>query len=78
MRETTDQGGDALSVCFNAVALLFLLEIDNYTYGFGLTDEMQIRLEVAGRSEMKNLDSKAVARMKVVHVCGACRTCHHQ
>eukprot|EP01050_Picozoa_sp_SAG11_P005089 SAG11_NODE_344_length_10440_cov_10.595494_3_plen_201_part_00 len=62
------QGGDALSVCFNAVALLFLAEIDNYAYGFGITDELRVRLETVGRSKLGKLDGQKLTNSQTVHV----------
>jgi hypothetical protein len=62
------KGGDALSVCFNAVALLFLADIDNYAYGFGLTDEQRVRLETMGRIKMSELDGQKLTNSQIVHV----------
>ena len=62
------QGGDALTVCFNAVALLFLADIDNYTYGFGITDDLRMRLETEGRSRMGELDANAAVNSQIMHV----------
>ena len=62
------QGGDALTVCFNAVALLFLADIDNYTYGFEITDDLRMRLETEGRTRMGELDANAAANSQIMHV----------
>ena len=43
------KGGDALSVCFNTVAMLFLCEIDNLLYAILLPERERARVEVEGR-----------------------------
>lgn len=40
------KGGDALNVCLNTLAILFLLEVDNASYAFGLSDDSKGRVEV--------------------------------
>ena len=63
------QGGDALSVCFNTVAVLFLCEIDNLAYAIGLGEKLRARVEVDGRVELGEVEADALALSKIVHVC---------
>lgn len=46
------KGGDALSVCFNTVALLFLCDIDNLTYRILLNERLRTRVEVRGKTRL--------------------------
>ena len=43
------QGSNALTICLNAVAILFLADIDNALYLFGLGDDSRARVEQCGR-----------------------------
>eukprot|EP01048_Picozoa_sp_COSAG05_P020480 COSAG05_NODE_3488_length_2030_cov_3.309684_2_plen_211_part_00 len=61
------KGGDALSICFNTVAVLFLCEIDNLAYMFGFSERMRTRVEDAGRLELTEGEARALARTKPVH-----------
>ena len=63
-----NKGGDALSVCFNTIALLFMCEIDNLAYSQGLSERVRSRVEEAGRVELDDEDVSALTRTKVVHV----------
>jgi hypothetical protein len=63
------KAGDALSVCFNTVAVLFLCEIDNITYAVLLSERVRSRAEASGmRVEIGDAEAVALARTKVVHV----------
>ena len=62
------RGGDALSVCLNTVAVLFMCEIDNVAYSVGLSERVKTRIEQFGRVE---LGADEVARLvwsKATHV----------
>jgi hypothetical protein len=61
--------GDALSVCFNTIAMLFLCEIDNMAYAIGLGDKLRARVEVEGRVELGEVEVDALMLSKTVHVC---------
>ena len=51
------KGGDALSVCFNTIALLFLCEVDNVTYAILLSERVRSRVEANGmRVEIGDAD----------------------
>ena len=62
------KGGDALSVCFNTVAVLFLCEIDNLLYAILLPERERARVEVEGRVELGESEVSALMRSKAVHV----------
>ena len=62
------KGGDALSVCFNTVAVLFLCEIDNLLYAILLPERERARVEVEGRVELGKAEAAALMRSKAVHV----------
>jgi hypothetical protein len=61
-------GGDALSVCFNTVAILFLVEIDTVCYA-GLPRRVRERMAEAGRLMLTEGQATSMARSKAVHVC---------
>ena len=62
------KGGDALSICLNTVALLFLCDIDNIAFDLVLGERVRARVEDAGRVELTDLEATALARTKAVHV----------
>lgn len=62
------KGGDALSVCFNAVALLFLLSVDDLMFAIGMNERARAEVEVKGRVELKDDDVKRLWRTKIVHL----------
>eukprot|EP01047_Picozoa_sp_COSAG01_P015682 COSAG01_NODE_789_length_13572_cov_322.875158_1_plen_158_part_10 len=62
------KGGDALSVCFNTVAVLFLCEIDNLLYAIVLPERERARVEVEGRVELGESEAVVLMRSKAVHV----------
>ena len=43
------RGGDSLNICFNTVAVLFLLQVDNQLYEYGLSEEVKAEVEEFGR-----------------------------
>ena len=64
----TVKGGDALNVCLNTVAILFLCEIDDITFALGLSERVRARVEDAGRVELADVEAGALARTKATHV----------
>ena len=63
------KGGDALSICFNTVAILFLCEIDNIMLEHGLGEEARNRVVECGRVDLSAGEAKFLVRTKTVHVC---------
>ena len=62
-----NKGGDALSACTNAVAMLFMCEIDNIAYAVGLSESARARVEAVGRVELGEKERGALARLKSSH-----------
>ena len=62
------QGGDALSVCFNTVAVLFMTEVDNIIFRVALPEQVRARVEEAGRVELGQAEQAALARTKPTHI----------
>lgn len=60
-------GGDALSVCFNSVAVLFICEIDNIVYAVGLGERIRTRIEEEAHMELDSQQMSNMARTKAVH-----------
>ena len=61
-------GGDALSVCFNTIAVLFMCEIDNLCYQFGLGERIRARVEDKGRMALSPEEAEAMSQTKTVHI----------
>ena len=61
--------GDALSVCFNTIALLFLCEIDNVAFALGLSSRVRTRLQEVGRIELSAREEARLERSKAAHGC---------
>lgn len=62
------RGGDALNVCMNTIAVLFLCEVDNVAYAVGLSEKVRARVEFAGRVHLDADDVTALSITKAVHV----------
>lgn len=62
------KGGDALSVCFNTVAMLFLCELDNLTYAVFLPERLHTRVEDEGRVELGGAQASSLMVSKWGHV----------
>merc|ERR1711969_199542 len=62
------KGGDALSVCLNSVAILFMCDIDNIAFALALGERVRARVEDAGRVVLGDGEASALAQTKAVHV----------
>jgi hypothetical protein len=62
------RGGDALSICFNTIALLFMCEIDNLGYAILLGESMRARVELEGRTDLGEAEWTSLMCSKVVHI----------
>ena len=62
------KGGDALSVCLNTIAILFLCDVDNIVFSLALSERVRARVEDAGRVELGDVEAAALVRAKAVHV----------
>ena len=67
------QGGDGLSICFNVISILFLLEIDNMAYMLGLGEKARGTVELHGRTFLDVSEAQALGHSKYVYI-GLC-TC---
>ena len=62
------EGGDALSICFNTVAILFLVEIDNMSYHVGLGELQKARMESVGRVVLSDAEATNLAWLKLMYL----------
>jgi hypothetical protein len=60
--------GDSLSVCFNTIAVLFVMDIDNLTFDWLLPEKLRTTVEEHGHVELDVRQMKSLARTKPVHV----------
>ena len=60
--------GDALRVCFNTVAILFLMDIDNQTFDFALPEAVRSLVEESGHVELSDAQAAGLARTKPIHI----------
>eukprot|EP01047_Picozoa_sp_COSAG01_P013813 COSAG01_NODE_659_length_14436_cov_15.108112_3_plen_393_part_00 len=63
------KGGDALNICFNTIAILFLADVDNISYQLGLSEDLRGRMERDGHMLLKPAEKIAMARTKKANVC---------
>ena len=63
------KGGDALAVCFNTVALLFLAEVDNVAYTILLDDRIRAQVQQYARLELTEQEVAALAVSKAFYIC---------
>lgn len=54
-------------ICFNAIAVLFMCEVDNICYNVGLGERVRARVEEAGRVELTDKEATSLMRSKVFH-----------
>jgi hypothetical protein len=69
------KGGDALSVCFNTIAVVFMCDIDNVCYTMGMAEKVRARVELAGRVTLTKERALNLFYMKLVHVAAFDRWC---
>eukprot|EP01051_Picozoa_sp_SAG22_P014419 SAG22_NODE_1748_length_3664_cov_10.806171_4_plen_232_part_00 len=62
------EGSDALNICFNTVALMFMLEIDSTMFHYGLDENTRARVESAGKIELDRAEAQALSYTKALHV----------
>ena len=61
------RGGDALTLALNAVAVLFLLELDNIFYAIALGERVRARVETVGRVNLAPREAQSLVVSKVAH-----------
>ena len=64
------RGADALSICLNTLAVLFLLECDNLAYEVGLNDDTRCTVDNYGRAEVDEAAAALLTWMKTAHLLG--------
>ena len=66
------RGADAVSICLNAVAILFLLDIDQMAYTYGLGEGAKKRVETSGRdsAQLSRADVTMVDASKLLYSVG--------
>eukprot|EP01043_Picozoa_sp_COSAG02_P070465 COSAG02_NODE_12489_length_1537_cov_2.862309_2_plen_235_part_01 len=60
-------GADALTVCMNTVALMFLMDVDNLTFEWMLPETLRTKVEEEGHIELDAIQTRTLARTKPVH-----------
>lgn len=61
------KGGDALNICFNTVAVLFLMDVDNLSYEFGLNEMLRKKIADCGKISLTAEQDDGLKRVKNVH-----------
>jgi hypothetical protein len=61
------KGGDALTVSFNTVALLFIIDVDNLTYELGMPEKWRARIETRGRIQLSDAAADTLAKTRIIH-----------
>ena len=61
------RGSDAISICFNGVAVLFLLDVDVYLFEFWVPEKMRERMEEFGAPTVSEDDARYLAILKRYH-----------
>ena len=62
------RGGDPVSICMNTVAILFLLDVDNQCYSYGLPDHIRAEVEEHGRVVLDEADVKFMSNTKAMYI----------
>jgi hypothetical protein len=61
------RGSDAISICFNAVAVLFLLDIDVALFQFWIPEKVRQAMEEFGAPTVRDVDAAFLASVKRSH-----------
>ena len=60
-------GGDSKGVCFNTVAILFLAEVDNVLYEYGLSVASKRYVESRAKIALDEQQATALSQTKTLH-----------
>lgn len=63
----TMMGGDALSICLNTIAVLFLFDVDNMAFAYLIDEKLRHKIEVYGRVELVDDDMRRLHRIRYAH-----------
>jgi hypothetical protein len=61
------RGSDAISICFNALAVLFLLDIDTALFQFWIPERIREEMEEFGMPTIREVDANYLASVKRSH-----------
>eukprot|EP01048_Picozoa_sp_COSAG05_P000126 COSAG05_NODE_3_length_51333_cov_129.132080_26_plen_509_part_00 len=61
------RGSDAISICFNALAVLFLLDIDTALFQFWIPERIREEMEEFGMPTLRDIDASYLASVKRSH-----------
>jgi hypothetical protein len=59
---------DVTSICFNTIAILFLAEVDDVAYKFGLNEKVRARVEKNGRIMLTEEEESKLKLLRVCHL----------
>jgi hypothetical protein len=62
------QGSSGVSICLNSVGVLFVLEMDNLAYHYGIPEHDREVMEATGTVHMSHSDNSSLVRMKNAHL----------
>jgi hypothetical protein len=62
------QGSSGVSICLNSVGVLFVLEMDNLAYHYGIPEQDREVMEANGTLLMSDHESSSLIRMKNAHL----------
>ena len=62
------QGGSALNICFNTLAVLFITEVDNLSYTFGLGERAKERVDTYGHVVLDDYEARQLSVTKALCV----------
>ena len=60
------QGGSALAVCFNTIAVLFITEVDNMSYHLALGEREKERVDAHGHIVLTDEEAQRISRTKLL------------
>ena len=62
------QGSSGVSICLNSVGVLFVLEMDNLAYQYGIPEQDRELMEANGTLHLSDRDNESLVRMKNAHL----------
>ena len=60
------QGGHSLAICFNTIAILFITEVDNVSYQFGLSERAKESVDAHGHVLLTDEQARSLSQTKVM------------
>ena len=62
------QGANAVGICMNTVAVLFLLDLDNLVYEYGINERTKTYLEVNAHIQLEDADAESLSVAKSTYM----------